>query len=170
MCEKEKSEKEKYLYHNTELLLKKYRDVVWSIEVSAIQAEMNFEIETGCKMTEFLDMSYAAGFDLKGTDIAEQARTMERNKKMLSIIDSSIDLLRRKHENGEEYYWILFYTYLSDKPLKTIDDIIACIEPKIGPISWQTYFNWRKKAILVLSSILWGYTSKDFLHILSDLS
>ena len=46
-----------FLYHNTELLLKKYRDVVWSIEVSAMQAEVNFEFETGCKMTEFLDMS-----------------------------------------------------------------------------------------------------------------
>ena len=27
----EKNSREEYLYHNTELLLKKYRDVVWSI-------------------------------------------------------------------------------------------------------------------------------------------
>ena len=35
-------EREKYLYHNTELLLKKYRDVVWSIEASVMQARINF--------------------------------------------------------------------------------------------------------------------------------
>lgn len=43
-----KMTKEAYLYHNTEMLLKKYRDVVWSIEVSAIQAQMSFELEMDC--------------------------------------------------------------------------------------------------------------------------
>ena len=49
--------REKYLYHNTELLLKKYRDVVWSIEVSVAQAEINFELEMDCKLAEFLKIS-----------------------------------------------------------------------------------------------------------------
>ena len=129
---------------------------------------MNFEIETGCKMSEFLDMSYAAGFDLAGCDIAEQARTMERNKKMLAIVDAAVDLMRRKHENGEEYYWVIYYSYLSDKPLKSVDEIIDKVEKYTGPISWQTYFSWRKKATEVLSSLLWGYTTKDFLKILTE--
>ena len=30
--EKDRIEREEYLYHNTELLLRRYRDVVWSIE------------------------------------------------------------------------------------------------------------------------------------------
>ena len=48
-----KKSKEEYLYHNTELLLRKYRDVVWSIEVSAIQAQISFELEMDCKLEEF---------------------------------------------------------------------------------------------------------------------
>ena len=72
---------EQKLYHNTEVLLRKYRDVVWSLEISAIQAQMNFEFEMGSKLDEFLGMSYAAGADLTGTDIQEQIRTLERNKK-----------------------------------------------------------------------------------------
>ena len=40
-----KISREEYLYHNTEVLLKKYRDVVWSIEVSAMQAQISFELE-----------------------------------------------------------------------------------------------------------------------------
>ncbi len=44
MVQKENKDKtqvsrEEYLYHNTEMLLKKYRDVVWSIEVSAMQCQ-----------------------------------------------------------------------------------------------------------------------------------
>ena len=42
--------REEYLYHNTEMLLKKYRDVVWSIEVSTIQAQIIFELEMDCKL------------------------------------------------------------------------------------------------------------------------
>lgn len=103
--------REKNAYHNTELLLRKYRDVVWSIEVSAMQAQISFEIEMGCKLEEFLEMSYAAGADLAGTDVQEQMRTMERNKKMLKIIESAVNLLKRKQGQGEEYYNIIYYTY-----------------------------------------------------------
>ena len=99
-----KKSKEEYLYHNTELLLRKYRDVVWSIEVSAIQAQISFELEMDCKLEEFLEMSYAAGADLSGTNIQEQMRTLERNKKMLKIIERAIKIMRERHADGEEYY------------------------------------------------------------------
>lgn len=49
-----KSDYEQYLYHNTEKLLKCYREVVWSIEVSLVQAKISFEIETDSKLEEFL--------------------------------------------------------------------------------------------------------------------
>ena len=119
-----KTSREEHLYHNTEVLLKKYRDVVWSIEVSAIQAQISFELEMDCKLEDFLEMSYAAGADLSGTNIQEQMRTMERNKKMLKIIEMSVDVLRKKQGVGEEYYWILYYTYLSEKPCRSIEEII----------------------------------------------
>ena len=122
-----KMSREEYLYHNTEVLLKKYRDVVWSIEVSAMQAQISFELEMDCKLEEFLEMSYAAGADLSGTNIQEQMRTLERNKKMLKIIERAIKIMRERHADGEEYYWLLYYTYLSEKPCKNIDAIIELI-------------------------------------------
>ena len=94
-----KMSREEYLYHNTEMLLKKYRDVVWSIEVSAIQAQISFELEMDCKLEEFLEMSYAAGMDVSGTQIQEQTRTLERNKKMLKIIETALNVLRTRHTN-----------------------------------------------------------------------
>lgn len=160
--------REEYLYHNTEMLLKKYRDVVWSIEVSAMQAQISFELEMDCRLDEFLEMSYAAGADLSGTQIQEQMRTLERNKKMLRIIESAVNLLRKKQVDGEEYYWILYYTYLSDKPCKKVEDIIKLIGQKTQPMAWKTYFKKRKKAIEVLSTILWGFTSKECLPILNE--
>lgn len=160
--------REEYLYHNTEVLLKKYRDVVWSIEVSAIQAQINFELEMDCKLDEFLEMTYSAGMDLTGTKIQEQMRTLERNKKMLKIIDAAVNVLRKKQIDGELYYWIIYYTYLSDKPVKRVEDIINMIAKHTDLMSWKTYFNKRKKAIEILSSILWGFTSKECLPILDE--
>lgn len=157
------------LYHNTELLLKKYRDVVWSIEVSAIQAQISFEIEMDCRLDEFLEMSYEAGADLSGTKIQEQMRTLERNKKMLKIIDAAVNALRKKQLDGETFYWIIYYTYLSEKVVKKVEDIISMTAAKTGEyMCWKTYFTKRKKAIETLSTILWGFISKECLPILKE--
>ncbi|MBE7059665.1 MAG: hypothetical protein E7389_02450 [Ruminococcaceae bacterium] len=165
----ERTEREELLYHNTEILLKRYRDVVWSIEVSAIQAQLNFELEMDCKLEEFLEMSYAAGADLSETKIQEQMRTLERNKKMLKIIETAVNVLRKKQLEGEVYYWIIYYTYLSEKPIKSVEDIIAKVADKTDYMSWKTYFTKRRKAIETLSTILWGFTSKECLPILNKL-
>ena len=167
----EQKMREKKAYHNTELLLKKYRDVVWSIEVSAIQAQISFEIEMGCKLEEFLEMSYAAEADLAGTDIQEQMRTLERNKKMLKIIETAVNLLKRKQEYGEEYYNIIYYTYMSEKTYKKVENIIEKIASVTGEyMSWKTYYAKKRRAIETLSTILWGFTCKECLPILEDFT
>jgi len=164
----ERTEREEFLYHNTEMLLKKYRDVIWSIEVSTMQAQMNFEMQMDCKLEEFLEMTYAAGVDLSGTNIEEQIRTLERNKKMIKIIESAVEVLRKRQEDGELLYFILYYSYLSDKRIKNIQDIIDKINEKTGEyISFRTFFRKRKEAIDVLGTILWGFTSKECLPILN---
>lgn len=165
----EKMSREEKLYHNTEILLKKYREVVWSIEASAIQAQVNFELEMDCGLNEFLEMSYAAGADLSGTHIEEQMRTMARNKAMLKIIEMSVESLRNRHAHGEEYYWLLYYTYLSNKPCKSVEDIIKCVVRETNVfITWKTYYNQKRKAIEALSNILWGFTSKDCQPLLKE--
>lgn len=166
--EEKRTEREEYLYHNTELLLKKYRDVVWSVEVSAIQAQINFENEMDCTLSEFLNMSYEAGADLSGTEIQEQMRVLERNKKMLKIIDTSVELIRKKQVDGELYYQILYHTYLSDEPSGSIEEIIDKLAQNGQYMSWKTYYNKRTKAIEVLSTVLWGFTSKDCMPIIEQ--
>jgi len=159
--------KEEYLYHNTEMLLKKYRDVVWSIEVAMTQTQMNFELEMDCGLGEFLELSYIAGADLMGTQIQEQMRSLERNKKMLQMIEKAVEVLKASPVLGEEYYWILYYTYLSPKVYQSIDDIVDNVNNNTNNfISKQTYFRHRKEAISKLSTILWGFTTKDCFKII----
>ena len=57
----EKNVAENPLYHDTWKLLKKYRDVVWSLELSVQHVRTKFEIEYGTSIEDFLDSVYLAG-------------------------------------------------------------------------------------------------------------
>ena len=166
MKSKEKDVSENTLYHDTWTLLRKYRDVVWSLELSVQKVRRQFQIEYGSSIEDFLESIYIAGVELDGTDIAEQAKSIERSNKMLKLVDHSVNLLREKHKNGEEYYWILFYSFLSPQQYRSTEVIIKELEAHIREISFRTYYRKRKEAIDAFSSILWGYTSRDSLEIL----
>lgn len=156
------------LYHNTWTLLKKYRDVVWSLELSVQQVRNTFEIEYGSTVEEFLDSIYLAGADLTGSAIERHAQCIEQSHKMLKLLDTAIDLLRTKHKNGEAYYWLLYYTFLSPQQLRNVEEIIEKLRPHIRDISFRTYYRRRRESIDALSSVLWGYTAKGSTAILEQ--
>ena len=154
------------LYHDIWKLLKKYRDVVWSLELSVQQVRSRFEIEYGSSIEDFLESVYVAGIDLSDRSIEHHAKCIERSHRMLKLLDTSIDLLRTKHKNGESYYWLLYFSFLSPQQLRNVEEIIEKLRPHIRDISFRTYYRRRREAIDALSSILWGYTSKDSIEIL----
>ena len=127
-----------------------------------------FEIEYGTSIEEFLDSVYLAGADLNGSDIEHHAKCIERSHKMLKLLDSAVELLRTRHKNGEAYYWLLYYSFLSPQQLKNVEEIIENLRPHIRDISFRTYYRKRREAIDALSSVLWGYTSKDSLDVLEQ--
>lgn len=155
-------------YHNTWCLLKKYRDVVWSLELSVLQLKNQFHVEYGCDVDEFLDSLYAAGADLSGTEIEQHARCVERSNKMLKLVQGALTLLRSKHKNGEILYWVLYYTYLSPQKLENVEEILEQLRPHVHDISFRTYYRRRREAVYTLSTILWGYTTRDSLKILDE--
>jgi len=154
------------MYHNTWKLLQKYRDVVWSLELSVQQVRNSFEIEFGTNIEDFLDSMYLAGADLSGTDIEHHAKCIERSHKMLKLVESAVELLRNKHKNGEMFYWVLYYSFLSPQQLRNVEEIIEKLRANIRDISLTTYYRKRNDAIEALGSILWGYTSNDMAKIL----
>lgn len=153
-------------YHDTWKLLKKYRDVSWSLELSVQQLRNQFQIEYGSSIEDFLDSVYLAGADLSGTQIEDHARCIERSNKMLTLVNNAVQLLRTRHKNGEAYYWLLYYTYLSPQQLRNVEEIIDQLRPHIRDISFRTYYRRRKDAVESLSSILWGYSAQDSLKTL----
>jgi hypothetical protein len=156
------------LYHDTWKLLKKYRDVVWSLELSVQQARRRFQIEYGSSIEDFLDSIYLAGADLSGSGIEQHAKNIERSHRMLKLVESAIELLRNKHKDGEAFYWIIYYTFLAPQRLRNVDELIATLRPHIRDISFRTYYRRRREAIDALSSVLWGYSSNECADILEQ--
>ena len=150
-------------FHDTWLLLRKYRDVVWGLELSVQQVKRRFQMEIGSSIEDFLDSIYIAGVDFSDNGIQEQARSIEKSYQMLKLLETSVNIMRSKHKYGEMYYWLLYYSYLSPQQYRNVDEIIEMLRPHITDISQRTFFRRRKDAINALSSILWGYTSKDSL-------
>lgn len=153
-------------YHDTWKLLKSYRDVVWSMELSVQQVKKEFEIEFGSTIDDFLESIYLAGADLGGTKIESHARCIERSNQMLTLLGNAVEMLRNRHKNGESYYWILYYTYLSPQQLRNVDEIIEQLRPHMHDISYRTYYRRRKEAIEALSAVLWGYTAQESVQVL----
>lgn len=59
-------------------------------------------------------------------------------------------------QKGEFYYLILYYSYLSPQRFKNTNEILHALEQKGISLSLRIYYGRRKKALEILSSVLWG--------------
>lgn len=153
-------------YHDTLLLFKKYRDVVWSLSVSVEHAKSDFRECFGESIEDFLDSVYVAGADLSGTDIEERAKCIERSNKMLNLVDSAVNTMRKKNKNGELYYQILYFNYLCEQEYRSLDEIVDALGKAGYPMCRKTMTDYRALAVNLASTYLWGYTAKDTKEIL----
>lgn len=129
---------------------KNYRSVSWSIEVSDYNLQAEFRTEYGCASEAVLDGLEASN---SNTHLESYVHSLERSKRMLQLINSAIDLMRKKHEKGELYYWILYYTYLAPHHYANNYEILHFLELKGMPMSMRNYYLRREEAINVLSSV-----------------
>jgi len=153
-------------YHDTMLLLKKYRDVVWSLSMSVEHAKSDFRECFGESIEDFLDSVYVAGADLSGTDIEERAKCIERSNKMLNLVDEAVAAMRQKHKNGELYYQVLYFNYFSTQEYRSQENILEALEQAGFPMCRKTMIEHRNFAVNIVSNFLWGYTAKETKEIL----
>lgn len=165
ITEEYKSQENK-AYHNIAALFKIYRAVNWRMQIKINQVKHRFQLEYGTDVDSFLDSLYQAGMDIN-QDLAgekERIESINRSNKFLKLIDEAVELMRNYHPNGERYYWVLYYSYLSAYKAENVEEILDKLEPhfpNLTRIHRATYFRWREKAFEAVSGILWGYERED---------
>ena len=163
---KEYKGEENTAYHDVIKLFKIYRAVNWQMQIKINQVKRRFHMEYGTDVDEFLESIYQAGMDVE-RDLAsekERVEAINRSNQYLRLIDEAVDLMRRYHPQGERYYWVLYYTYMSAYRAENTDEILDKLEPhfpRIPRMHRATYFRWRDKAFEAVSNILWGYETKN---------
>jgi len=159
---KQKHPKHPKLYHNPLTLLKAYRDVRLSLQLSMEQHQHDFEQEYGMTITEYLDDIYAAGVEFTGTKLEHHANTMKRTAEMLKLVDKSVHLIKEHDDDeGESYYWILYYSFLSPQRIESVDEIIEAVQTHVPYMTRDNYFDRRNRALDMFASVLWGFTEKS---------
>lgn len=153
---------ENNIYHDVIRLFKIYRAVNWRMQIKVNQVKHRIREEYGTDLDEFLDSIYQAGMDINQDldDMKQRIEVINRSNKFLKLIDEAVELMRNFHPQGERYYWVLYYSYMSARKAENIDEILDLLEPhfpKITRIHRATYFRWREQAFQAVSSILWGY-------------
>lgn len=153
-------------YHDTVLLLQKYREISWSISMETEQIRGDFQNEYGETIDQFLEDMYCAGAELGGTELEDRTRCIARSRKMLKLLESAISKIRLRSD-GELLYQILFLSYLTNESLTTQQIIERLDEMKIT-FCERTLFRKRKEAVELVASVLWGYSSKECMEILDS--
>lgn len=164
-------EKKDVCYHNTRKLLQSYRAAMVCISQSMDELADECLEELGNKFESLEEFAKSADFDLSNVRIESRIRSMQRNRKMLALINRAVDSLRKYGENGEEYYLLLWYKYLCPNREKCRSDveIVYKLNDKGLAITKSTFYRKLILATQSLGDILWGYTAREVVEITDSL-
>lgn len=139
-----------YAFHNTELLLNEYTRIMWcghTYDDKAVQL-------LGCgSVDDMLDITCSDEKYSEASHIVE----------FMKLIRTSIEYVRVFPKYGDRLYEIL--QRISDSKFSHLDDGSHAKQMDVSPASFSRR---RRKAIRVLSFVLWGFDAEELLGIVMD--
>ena len=144
----------KEVFHNTKLLLQKYRRVCWSFDERLDDLYQDYTFER----------DLLGGAELFTDLLSEPARErLERkfttaydSKLLIQYMDNSLLKLRDYPRRGEEYFDLLNkqyfgkYTYSEQEMLDALN------------VERSVYYDRKKEAIAIYSVVLWGFVLPEY--------
>ena len=80
---------------------------------------------------------------------------MMKTRYLVDRIHEALTMLRKKPDNGEELYAVIYTTYI-DPVKRDLDGILKTLG-----LSMRTYYRLRKEAITLISIKLWSAPSEE---------
>ena len=121
------------------LLLNNYRDMKLARELQRIEKEVGYDQEILCSPEEFAEETGITNIDYAGN---ERKLTI----KAIKLINRAVKDIRENEEEGEIYYWVLYYTYLCDKVCRT-NECFEKAREKVELTSYTKYYCYHHMAI-----------------------
>lgn len=157
-------EKQRKVYHNTELLLKNYRTISWMLECfpRTIAEELDKPFESTDEMIERLDVEMSLG----NRKLENRMENVKKTRLVLDRINDALTVLKKKPEDGDRLYELIYLTYISADVLNHSELLYRL------NLSSRHYYRLREQAIAVISLRLWAAPNSEtdaWLEVLSAL-
>jgi len=135
------------MYHNTKMMLKYYRDIVWALE--CFPQQVAAELDQPFKELDTLLSAVDAQLAMGNTKMEHRLLSIKKSRILLDRINDALTVLRQKPTNGELMYNIIFLTYITPDKLKHSDILFRL------NISDRHYYRLRQQAVNILSIRPW---------------
>jgi len=135
------------MFHNTELLLRNYRDIIWMLE--CLPANIAEELDKPMHDLDALLSLVSDEMDFDNRKLENRLKSISKSRLLLDRFNEALTILRQKPSYGELMYNIVCETYVTPEKLSHSDLIYRL------NISPRHYYRLRKQAIRILSIRLW---------------
>jgi hypothetical protein len=140
--------KKRNMYHNTQLMLKHYRDINWALE--CFPAHIAEELDRPLGDLDALLSLINAELGMDNAKLEGRLMSVQKSRLLLDRFNEALTVLRQKPGDGEIMYQSLFLTYIAPETLSHTEIIY-----RLG-ISSRHYYRVRQQAINILSIRLWA--------------
>ena len=146
-------EKQQKAYHNTELLLKQYRNLVWMMDnfPDTVAEELDKPFENFDDMIDRLDLEMS----MNNKKIQNKLAGLEKTRLLIDRINDALTVLKKKPDDGESLYNLIYMTYIGSEVLNHNELLFRL------SISSRQYYRMREKAISVISLRFWNASDKN---------
>lgn len=148
-----KQKKLRNAYHNTELLLKNYRNVAWLLECfpEYIAEELSKPFENIDRLIDRLDVERSYG----NKKVENKLESIQKTRLVVEKIHDALSVLMKYPKDGQRMYDVLYLTYVSQERLD-LPEILYRLN-----ISRRQYYRIRTQATSIVSLRLWAAPQKD---------
>ena len=145
--------KQKNTYHNTLMLLKNYRTIAWMLECfpDNVAEELDRPFENLDELIDHIDVEMSMG----NRKLESRIEGVRKSRILLDRVNEALTVLKKKPENGEILYNLIYQTFITPEIL-SLTDILYRLD-----ISPRHYYRLRSQAITILSIRLWAAPAKD---------
>ena len=135
-------------YHNTNLMLGHYRDIVWALE--CFPAEIAEELDRPMEALDAILNAVDARIGMDDIKIERRLESVKKSRLLLDRINDALTVLQRKPGDGDLMYRIIYETFITPEKL-TVAEILYRLN-----ISMRHYYRMRSQAVNILSLRLWS--------------
>lgn len=139
---------EKVKYHNTKLLLQKYREIAWTLEVfpEHVEEELDGRFADLDRILEHVDLELVMG----NRKLEARLSSIAKTRLLFDRLNEAISLVKKNPVCGKEMYEVIYHTYIGE----ATDSIYDLFE-RLG-LSKFKYYDLLNRAQNIISIRLWS--------------